>query len=132
MSVSTCVMEAVLSEIKVTSRELRTVREAMRELNRMVDALGEGELQKVVLTHRNEWRAVVLPIADYDAMLKAIAVCSATGGTFPSREGEPPTSTPSRQERPPDTGLPAGASGANVLVDTTPNCTPAGDPPRYL
>lgn len=73
-----------MSEIRVTSRELRTVREAMRELNRMIDALGEGELEKVVLTHRNEWRAVVLPIAEYDSMLRKMEACRAAGVPEPA------------------------------------------------
>lgn len=74
-----------MSEIRVTSRELRTVREAMRELNLMVDALGDGTLEKVVLTQRNEWRAVVLPISEYDAMLRTMEVCQAAGaGEMPS------------------------------------------------
>jgi PHD/YefM family antitoxin component YafN of YafNO toxin-antitoxin module len=81
----------MLSEIKVTSRELRTVREAMRELNRMIDALDEGELEKVVLTHRNEWRAVVLPISEYDAMLRTMEVCRASGVTGLAAAAHAPT-----------------------------------------
>jgi PHD/YefM family antitoxin component YafN of YafNO toxin-antitoxin module len=34
----------------------------MRELNRMVDALDRGELEKVVLTQRNQMRAVVVSV----------------------------------------------------------------------
>lgn len=85
-----------MSEIKVTSRDLRTVREAMRELNRMIDALGEGDLEKVVLTHRNERRAVVLPISEYDAMLRTMEVCRAAGVTEQSSvaQGPPASSAP--------------------------------------
>jgi PHD/YefM family antitoxin component YafN of YafNO toxin-antitoxin module len=48
--------------LRVTNGELATVREAMRELNRMVDALDRGELEKVVLTQRNQMRAVVVSV----------------------------------------------------------------------
>lgn len=44
------------------NHELATVREAMRELNRMVEALERGELEKVVLTQRNQMRAVVVSL----------------------------------------------------------------------
>lgn len=80
----------MLSEIRVTSRELRTVREAMRELNRIIDALGEGVLEKVVLTHRNEWRAVVLPISAYDALLQTMESCRAAGVTEQALAAEEP------------------------------------------
>jgi hypothetical protein len=36
--------------VRVANAELATVREAMRELNRLVDALERVELEKVVLT----------------------------------------------------------------------------------
>ena len=43
--------------MRVANAELATVREAMRELNRLVDALERVELEKVVLTQRNRMRA---------------------------------------------------------------------------
>ncbi|MGZ4172912.1 MAG: hypothetical protein ACXVUL_20095 [Solirubrobacteraceae bacterium] len=49
----------------VANEELATVREAMRELNRMVDALERGELDKVVLTQRNQIRAVLVSLERY-------------------------------------------------------------------
>jgi PHD/YefM family antitoxin component YafN of YafNO toxin-antitoxin module len=48
--------------VRVANDELATVREAMRELNRLVDALERGELEKVVLTQRNQMRAVVVSL----------------------------------------------------------------------
>jgi len=48
--------------VRVANDELVTVREAMRELNRLIDALQRGELEKVVLTQRNRMRAVVVSL----------------------------------------------------------------------
>jgi antitoxin (DNA-binding transcriptional repressor) of toxin-antitoxin stability system len=52
--------EASAAAVRVANDELATVREAMRELNRLVDALERGELDKVVLTQRNRMRAVLV------------------------------------------------------------------------
>lgn len=62
-----CTFSAAMGEIsaaavRVANDELVTVREAMRELNRLVDALERGELEKVVLTQRNRMRAVVVSL----------------------------------------------------------------------
>jgi hypothetical protein len=51
-----------MGEITVSNTELRTVRDAMRELNRMIEALGRGESEKYVLTQRNQMRAVVVSL----------------------------------------------------------------------
>jgi PHD/YefM family antitoxin component YafN of YafNO toxin-antitoxin module len=51
--------------VLVSNEELVTVREAMRELNRMVEALERGELDKVVLTQRNQIRAVLVSLDRY-------------------------------------------------------------------
>jgi PHD/YefM family antitoxin component YafN of YafNO toxin-antitoxin module len=45
----------------------------MRELNRMVEALQSGELAKVVLTQRNQMRAVVVSVETFSAMQCALA-----------------------------------------------------------
>ena len=45
--------------VRVTNAELATVREAMRELHRLLDQLEHGDLEKVVLTQRNQMRAVL-------------------------------------------------------------------------
>ncbi len=52
--------EASAAAVRVANDELATIRDAMRELNRMVDALERGELDKVVLTQRNRMRAVLV------------------------------------------------------------------------
>jgi type VI protein secretion system component VasF len=48
--------------LRVANQELATIREAMRELHRMVEALEHGALEKVVLTHRNQMRAVLVSV----------------------------------------------------------------------
>jgi PHD/YefM family antitoxin component YafN of YafNO toxin-antitoxin module len=54
-----------MGRVEVSNDELHTIRDAMRELHRMVEALGSGELEKVVLTHRNQMRAVVVSVEEY-------------------------------------------------------------------
>jgi hypothetical protein len=54
-----------MGHVEVSNVELHTVRDAMRELHRMIDALDRGEMQKIVLTHRNQMRAVVVSVEEY-------------------------------------------------------------------
>jgi PHD/YefM family antitoxin component YafN of YafNO toxin-antitoxin module len=51
--------------VRVSNRELATVREAMRELSRLLAQLEVGELEKVVLTQRNQMRAVLITLEHY-------------------------------------------------------------------
>ena len=51
--------------VRVRNAELATVREAMRELHRLLDRLERGDLEKVVLTQRNQLRAVLLTLDRY-------------------------------------------------------------------
>lgn len=51
-----------MSAVRVSNTELRTVRDAMRELNQLVTKLEVGEADKFVLTHRNQMRAVVVSL----------------------------------------------------------------------
>src|SRR5438034_1252594 len=44
--------------VLVSNAELATVREAMRELHRLLAALDHGEVEKIVLTQKNQMRAV--------------------------------------------------------------------------
>ena len=53
---------AIDPALRVANGELTTVREAMRELNRLIEALDRGDLDKVVLTQRNRMRAVVISL----------------------------------------------------------------------
>jgi len=59
--------------LRVANAELATVREAMRELNRYVEALERGELDKVVLTQRNRMRAVVVSLERFADLEKRAA-----------------------------------------------------------
>lgn len=81
------------TSLTVANEELATVREAMRELNRMIDALERGEREKLVLTQRNRMRAVVVSIDRY-AELEAAAerVSRAT----PARQQQQTDSKPGR------------------------------------
>jgi PHD/YefM family antitoxin component YafN of YafNO toxin-antitoxin module len=54
--------------VRVTNAELATVRKAMRELNRLLDQLDQGELEKVVLTQRNQMRAVLVTVERYSEL----------------------------------------------------------------
>lgn len=51
-----------MGKVEVSNDELRTVRDAMRELNRMVEQLENGETEKYVLTKNGQMRAVVLSV----------------------------------------------------------------------
>ena len=51
--------------VRISNAELATVREAMRELNRLLAQLEHGELEKIVLTQKNQMRAVLITIERY-------------------------------------------------------------------
>jgi PHD/YefM family antitoxin component YafN of YafNO toxin-antitoxin module len=57
-----------LAQLRVSNQELATVREAMRELGRLLDLLDDGVLQKIVLTQRNQMRAVLITVERYSAL----------------------------------------------------------------
>jgi PHD/YefM family antitoxin component YafN of YafNO toxin-antitoxin module len=59
--------------VRVANDELLTVREAMRELNRLIAALERGELEKVVLTQRNQMRAVVVSLERFSELERRAA-----------------------------------------------------------
>jgi PHD/YefM family antitoxin component YafN of YafNO toxin-antitoxin module len=54
-----------LGKVEVSNDELRTVRDAMRELNRMVDQLELGDSEKFVLTKHGQMRAVVISVETF-------------------------------------------------------------------
>jgi PHD/YefM family antitoxin component YafN of YafNO toxin-antitoxin module len=56
------------TRLRVSNEELATVREAMRELGRLLEQLEEGQLEKVVLTQRNQMRAVLITVERYSAL----------------------------------------------------------------
>jgi antitoxin (DNA-binding transcriptional repressor) of toxin-antitoxin stability system len=49
--------------ILVGNGELVTVRDAMRVLNRIVDRIESGEIEKAVLTRKGRMVAVVVPLS---------------------------------------------------------------------
>jgi hypothetical protein len=65
-----------MTAVNVSNDELRTVRDAMRELNRMVDSLARGELDKFVLTQRNQMRVVLLPLDRFVEMERCATDCT--------------------------------------------------------
>ncbi len=62
-----------MGKVEVSNDELRTVRDAMRELNRMVDALESGDAEKFVLCQNHRMRAVVLSVEKFAALREALA-----------------------------------------------------------
>jgi hypothetical protein len=62
--------EDTLGKVEVSNEELRTVRDAMRELNRMVDLLERGDSEKFVLTKHGQMRAVVLSVESFAELRK--------------------------------------------------------------
>lgn len=57
-----------MAKVDVSNDELRTVREAMRELNRMVAALESGAAEKFVLCQSHQMRAVLLSVDAFAAL----------------------------------------------------------------
>lgn len=57
-----------MGKVEVSNDELRTVRDAMRELNRMVDALENGDCEKFVLCQNHRMRAVVISIETFSRL----------------------------------------------------------------
>lgn len=51
--------------VRVANSELATVREATRDMSRLLDALDAREVDKVVLTQRNQMRAVLITVERY-------------------------------------------------------------------
>jgi DNA-binding GntR family transcriptional regulator len=54
-----------MSKVEISNDELRTIRGAMRELHRLVDALESGESEKFVLCQHNHMRAVVISLETF-------------------------------------------------------------------
>jgi PHD/YefM family antitoxin component YafN of YafNO toxin-antitoxin module len=59
--------------VTVTNAELATVREAMRELPRLLAKLDAGTIDKLVLTQRNQMRAVLVTVERYSELEEATA-----------------------------------------------------------
>lgn len=61
-----------MSKVEVSNDELRTVRDAMRELNRMIEDLERGTSEKFVLTRHGQMRAVVVSIETFARLRPAL------------------------------------------------------------
>jgi hypothetical protein len=61
------------TSIRIRTDELRTVREAMRDLGSLITELEAGEVEKLVLTQRNRIRAVVVSIERWGEVERALA-----------------------------------------------------------
>jgi hypothetical protein len=58
-------MSEPTDSLRVCNAELASVREAMRDLGRLLAQLQGGELEKVVLTQKNQMRAVLVTVERY-------------------------------------------------------------------
>lgn len=62
-----------MSKVEVSNDELRTVRDAMRELNRMIEDLERGASEKFVLTKNGQMRAVVVSVDTFARLRQSAA-----------------------------------------------------------
>jgi len=67
-----CAVAADSPSIRIRTDELRTVREAMRDFGSLLTELEEGEVEKLVLTQRNQMRAVVVSVERWSEVEQAI------------------------------------------------------------
>ena len=54
-----------MGKVEVSNSELLTIRDAMRELNRLIDHLEAGDSEKFVLTKHGQMRAVVVSVEEF-------------------------------------------------------------------
>lgn len=59
--------------VRVCNAELATVRDAMRDLTRLLARLEHGELDKIILTQRNQMRAVLITLERYSELEQGAA-----------------------------------------------------------
>lgn len=57
-----------MGRVEVSNDELRTIRDATRELGKLVDCLESGDAEKFVLTKHGQMRAVVVSLDSYTEM----------------------------------------------------------------
>ena len=74
-------MDADPPSIRIRTDELRTVREAMRELGSLIDELEDGDVEKLVLTQRNRMRAVVVSVERWSEVERAFAAQAQADGS---------------------------------------------------
>lgn len=61
-----------MGKVEVSNDELKTIRDAMRELGRLVESLESGRAEKFVLTKHGRMRAVVVSVEDFAAMRSCV------------------------------------------------------------
>ena len=71
--------------IRIRTDELRTVREAMRDLGSLLTELEEGEVEKLVLTQRNRIRAVVVSVERWGEVEQLLAEGGQAQARAPAR-----------------------------------------------
>jgi hypothetical protein len=64
--------EVRVGKVEVSNDELCSIRDAGRELGRLVDQLGSGEAEKFVLTKHGQMRAVVVSLEDFADMRSCV------------------------------------------------------------
>jgi hypothetical protein len=57
-----------MGRVEVSNDELRTIRDATRELGKLVECLESGDAEKFVLTKHGQMRAVVMSLDSYTEM----------------------------------------------------------------
>lgn len=57
-----------MARVEVSNDELRTVRDATRELGRLIESLESGDAEKFVLTKHGQMRAVVVSLDSFTRM----------------------------------------------------------------
>ena len=67
-----------MAALEVSNDELRTVREAMRQLTRLVEALAAGEADKFVLCQSTQMRAVLVSVETYARLTEAASSAQST------------------------------------------------------
>lgn len=65
-------METDPPTLRVRNEELRTVREAMRDFGAMIAELQGGGVEKLVITQRNQMRAVVVSVERWSELERAL------------------------------------------------------------
>jgi PHD/YefM family antitoxin component YafN of YafNO toxin-antitoxin module len=62
-----------VSELRVSFNEILPVKEAVRRLPRALDQLDSRETEHLVITRRNQPRAVLISLERYEMLLRAAA-----------------------------------------------------------
>ena len=75
--------------IRIRTNELRTVREAMRDLGSLLGELEAGEVEKLVLTQRNRMRAVVVSVERWSEVEQALGGARGPSGAQAARHDGP-------------------------------------------